>query len=146
MYTDLATINSTEDMALVNNLLNNGAEEFWIGLHSSSNEWLWSLEKEGFYGDGMADFRLWDGEPGSPYEHFHCAEIYSTSGWEMYDCDAEQHFVCYNGKRAKAALLQCVFPTLSENHCLFIKKVVQLKNSVSLLLFRGALQFDRKAT
>uniref|UniRef100_A0A3B5REA9 C-type lectin domain-containing protein n=1 Tax=Xiphophorus maculatus TaxID=8083 RepID=A0A3B5REA9_XIPMA len=57
-YTDLVTINSTEAMAQVKDILRDKTDEFWIGLYGDVNNWKWSLEKDGFYEKGQADLRL----------------------------------------------------------------------------------------
>lgn len=113
IYTDLVTINSTEVMAQVKDILRGKTDEFWIGLYGDVNNWKWSLEKDGFYEKGQADLRLWSpGEPNHPELHFLCGNIQRGAQWCDDRCTAKYHFVCYNGKRTITALFQCCFQLL----------------------------------
>ncbi|MED6277732.1 hypothetical protein CHARACLAT_016486 [Characodon lateralis] len=96
-YTDLVTINSTEDMDKVKQHLGNNTDEFWIGLFGDDNNWKWSLEKDGFYEKGQADLRLWNtGEPNNPNQTFLCADTQPSNKWSDFVCDYKRPFVCYN--------------------------------------------------
>ncbi|KAM4589972.1 lymphocyte antigen 75-like [Fundulus diaphanus] len=101
-YTDLVTINSTEDMALVKKILGINVEEFWIGLYGDLNNWRWSLERDGFYEQGQADFRLWNsGEPNNAVDDFQCADTQPIATWSDYGCYASRPFVCYSDSAPK---------------------------------------------
>ncbi|CAJ1084309.1 macrophage mannose receptor 1-like [Xyrichtys novacula] len=90
-YTDLATVESEEDVKLLNSLVNSSklsdsAHQAWIGLTFSTNSWRWSLSDPGFYQPGEADFRRWN--PGEPnYIHSdQCAVMYSIGTWNNIPC------------------------------------------------------------
>lgn len=49
-FTDLASVNSEEDLTELRNVVSSaGSKKFWLGLSLDVNSWRWSLEKEGFY-------------------------------------------------------------------------------------------------
>ncbi len=104
-HTDLVTINSEEDMVNLSHMLWDGDDErdddeFWIGLYGDFYNWKWSLEREGFYKEGEAEFRKWHGlEPNIYMGPFMCANIAPFGGWSDAWCNILSTFVCYNGKR-----------------------------------------------
>ena len=99
-YTDLVTINSKEDMVRLSQVLLGYEDEVWIGLYGDFNNWKWSLDREGFYREGEAEFRMWaPSEPNVFDGQFMCADIRIDGGWSDYLCQGERTFVCYNGKR-----------------------------------------------
>uniref|UniRef100_A0A3B5L4J3 C-type lectin domain-containing protein n=1 Tax=Xiphophorus couchianus TaxID=32473 RepID=A0A3B5L4J3_9TELE len=94
-YTDLVTINSTETMAQMKDILRDKTDEFWIGLYGDVNNWKWSLEKDGFYEKGQADLRLWNsGEPNNAEDHFLSCVTTTNSMWNIRPCSNTYPFIC----------------------------------------------------
>ncbi|XP_042258028.1 macrophage mannose receptor 1-like [Thunnus maccoyii] len=93
-YTDLATIENTEDM---NQLINTvpSASQVWIGLYSNI-DWKWS---DGYRGSG-AEYKNWenldDNEPDFGGGQF-CVNIGNSGRWWDDTCAIEYPFICYNG-------------------------------------------------
>ncbi|XP_042257521.1 lymphocyte antigen 75-like [Thunnus maccoyii] len=93
-YTDLATIENTEDM---NQLINTvpSASQVWIGLYSNI-DWKWS---DGYRGSG-AEYKNWenldDNEPDFGGGQF-CVNIGNSGRWWDDGCAIEYPFICYNG-------------------------------------------------
>lgn len=99
-YTDLVTINSEEDMVRLSPMLQGETAQVWIGLYGDFNNWKWSLEREGFYEEGEAQFRNWHvTEPNTKTGSFICVNIATSGIWSDYSCNGLLPFVCYNGKR-----------------------------------------------
>ncbi|KAM3618603.1 uncharacterized protein V6R79_022405 [Siganus canaliculatus] len=76
-YMDLVTINSMEDMEVLNNMTgSSGAGEVWIGLYDDVDGWRWSLTDVTFYKPGEVDFRAWDnGQPENSGSEEYCVTI-----------------------------------------------------------------------
>uniref|UniRef100_UPI0037E8F325 C-type mannose receptor 2-like n=1 Tax=Semicossyphus pulcher TaxID=241346 RepID=UPI0037E8F325 len=105
-YTDLATIESEEDVKLLNNMADLSKFIFselvpikqpaWIGLHHDEGRWRWSLSDTSFYKQGETDFRNWnDGEPNGPNGE-HCGQMYHTGKWNDKTCTLPIYSVCSN--------------------------------------------------
>ena len=98
-YTDLATIENTEEMnQLISTVSSAGhSSEVWIGLYSKIN-WRWS---DGYTGTG-AEYRNW--ASGHPYFYhsydYFCIMMDISSPWINYVCSSSYPFVCNNGKYA----------------------------------------------
>ncbi|XP_042257514.1 secretory phospholipase A2 receptor-like isoform X2 [Thunnus maccoyii] len=93
-YTDLVTIENTEDM---NQLINTASSagynsQVWIGLYRVI-DWKWS---DGYRGSG-AEYRDW--RSGYPYLsiNVHCVLTGRGHVWWDYYCERDYKFVCYNG-------------------------------------------------
>ncbi|XP_071369374.1 secretory phospholipase A2 receptor-like isoform X2 [Centroberyx affinis] len=97
-FTDLATVDNQEDVAKLNDIIgryHNG--KVWIGLYDDINSWRWSLEKEGYYGEGEAEFRKWRvNEPGH-YSTENCAAVNRAGKWWDDDCSKRKQIICYDG-------------------------------------------------
>ncbi|GAA6221703.1 secretory phospholipase A2 receptor-like [Lates japonicus] len=94
-YTDLATIENTEEMnQLINTVSSAGYNsDVWVGLYSKV-EWKWS---DGYTGSG-AEFRSWQTK--KLYinsETRACVMSYSTGEWWGGKCTWVEHFICYKG-------------------------------------------------
>ncbi|KAM3617379.1 uncharacterized protein V6R79_005445 [Siganus canaliculatus] len=76
-YMDLVTINSMEDMEVLNNMTgSSGASRVWIGLYDDVDSWRWSLTDVTFYKPGEVDFRAWDnGQPNNSMSEEYCVTI-----------------------------------------------------------------------
>ncbi|KAK2894317.1 hypothetical protein Q8A73_016801 [Channa argus] len=97
-YTDLATVQNDQQLAELNQFI--GSDYYsWIGLHSESETWRWSLENKNYYVGGEADFRMWTA--GAPFlnqiYNKVCVLIRTSGKWEDADCSNTLPFICYNG-------------------------------------------------
>nr|XP_019965698.1 PREDICTED: L-selectin-like [Paralichthys olivaceus] len=94
-YTDLATIENTEEMKKLNDTVSAAghSSKVWIGLYSQI-DWKWS---DGFTGSG-AEYRNWGRSEPNDFDgdEFSVAMWYN-GGWNDYYCHEETAFVCYNG-------------------------------------------------
>ncbi|XP_050931684.1 C-type mannose receptor 2-like [Lates calcarifer] len=96
-YTDLATIENTEEMKqLINTVSSAGYNsDVWVGLYSKV-EWKWS---DGYTGSG-AEFRSWetsDDEPDFVSANQFCVIIGGGGGWWDDDCSLKYPLICYRG-------------------------------------------------
>ncbi|KAL7846166.1 hypothetical protein AOLI_G00243580 [Acnodon oligacanthus] len=86
-YTDLATINSMEEMKdLSATLIDKARNHVWIGLEKgSTGKWQWSLAEGNFHSEGVA-YRNWSpGEPNNGGGKEICAAMKKTQGtWIMF--------------------------------------------------------------
>lgn len=74
------------------------AGHVWIGLYDDINSWRWSLEKEGYYGEG--EFRIWaENQPNNLKGDQACAGMNTEGLWNDLPCHLKKQFVCYNGKK-----------------------------------------------
>ncbi|KAM9717494.1 uncharacterized protein ACNS7B_021144 [Menidia menidia] len=102
-FTDLATIENTDDVYAVLNTTFNFTGKAWIGLYDDLlNSWRWSLNDSSFYGEGETTFRNWgDGEPDHLEGKQLCVRLLSGSTyngkWYDHKCSESHRFVCYNG-------------------------------------------------
>ncbi|XP_044038563.1 macrophage mannose receptor 1-like [Siniperca chuatsi] len=98
-YTDLATVENKEELdKLVAAAQEHYNGQVWIGLYDDINSWRWSLKKEGYYGEGEAEFRMWNsGEPNNFGGYETCAEMTADGLWNDLPCTLTKQFVCYNG-------------------------------------------------
>ncbi|XP_069375333.1 macrophage mannose receptor 1-like [Paralichthys olivaceus] len=94
-YTDLATIENTEEMKKLKDTVSAAgySSKVWIGLYSQI-DWKWS---DGFTGSG-GEYRNWHGS--NP--DFHkatelCVTMWKDGRWSDYQCQRETAFVCYKG-------------------------------------------------
>ncbi|XP_034533115.1 secretory phospholipase A2 receptor-like [Notolabrus celidotus] len=93
-YTDLATIESPEEMDQVNStvLLSDLNSEFWIGLYSNII-WEWS----GNYTGSGAEYRKWaSGHPELWVANEFCVS-FKAGAWYDARCSFSLTFVCYRG-------------------------------------------------
>ena len=100
-YTDLVTINTTEEMKSLNALLKDKVTSlFWIGLiRGSTGKWLWSLANGSSYSE-LASYRNWrSGEPNNLGQNEFCVGMFIKDGtWFDVSCFYPYWFVCYDGK------------------------------------------------
>uniref|UniRef100_A0AAR2IWT4 C-type lectin domain-containing protein n=1 Tax=Pygocentrus nattereri TaxID=42514 RepID=A0AAR2IWT4_PYGNA len=90
-FTDLATVDSVEDMSSLMKAVVAGYSGYWIGLTQAGQQhWGWSTGDE-----ILSNFSNWDA--GRPNGNGWCA--FTVDGvWRDYDCGVALHFVCYYGK------------------------------------------------
>uniref|UniRef100_A0A672ZYE3 C-type lectin domain-containing protein n=1 Tax=Sphaeramia orbicularis TaxID=375764 RepID=A0A672ZYE3_9TELE len=96
-YTDLATAENKEEMQ---ELVDAGRRWYgghlWIGLYDDIHSWRWSMDEEGYYDAGGAEFRMWGAsEPSNGNEK--CALMFLAGTWHDISCQTKAPFVCYNG-------------------------------------------------
>ncbi|XP_078146148.1 lithostathine-like [Centroberyx gerrardi] len=100
-YTDLATIDNEEDMAKLNVITSrNYDSQVWIGLYDDINSWKWSLESKGYYGEGQAEFRIWDSAIFHNVYYATCGLMNQAGKWGDGSCDAILRFICYMAQDA----------------------------------------------
>ena len=94
-YTDLATIETTEEMKKLKDTVSAAgySSKVWIGLYSQI-DWKWS---DGFTGSG-AEYRIWHGSNPNYYAANQlCVGMWDIGRWSDYHCHRETAFVCYKG-------------------------------------------------
>ncbi|XP_027132662.1 macrophage mannose receptor 1 [Larimichthys crocea] len=91
-YTDLATIENTEEMQQLINTVPSSKQtsDIWIGVYSNVS-WNWS---DGYNGSG-ADYRDWGGH--EAIYSYDCVLIYPSHPWHPRPCSAIRPFICNNG-------------------------------------------------
>ncbi|XP_067436961.1 C-type mannose receptor 2-like [Thunnus thynnus] len=95
-YTDLVTIENTEDMnQLINTVSSAGYNsQVWIGLYRVI-DWKWS---DGYRGSG-AEYRSWASSQPDSWANDLCVMAFNSNDkWFDYGCSNMKYFVCYNGK------------------------------------------------
>ncbi|XP_067383963.1 macrophage mannose receptor 1-like isoform X2 [Channa argus] len=113
-YTDLATIETMEDMNrltamadLSQMIYTKDSHEAWIGLYDDVNSWRWSLADPRFYKPGEAENRIWSsGEPNNLNSKEQCTQIYNGL-WFDQNCEDSLFSVCSNvsGSNVKFVLV-----------------------------------------
>ncbi|CAJ1084310.1 macrophage mannose receptor 1-like [Xyrichtys novacula] len=102
-YSDLATVESEEDMELLRNMADlsrmtypgGNSDRAWIGLYDDISSWRWSLLERSFYKPGETEFRnWWPGEPNNKKGEEHCVELYDNGQWNDDSCDTQLQPVC----------------------------------------------------
>ncbi|CAB1414717.1 unnamed protein product [Pleuronectes platessa] len=94
-YTDLATIENTEEMKKLQDTVSAAghSSEVWIGLYSHI-DWKWS---DGFNQSG-AEYRKWsEGAPNYKNANQLCVRMKIQENWHDVNCNLEIPFVCYRG-------------------------------------------------
>uniref|UniRef100_A0AAR2LLC3 C-type lectin domain-containing protein n=1 Tax=Pygocentrus nattereri TaxID=42514 RepID=A0AAR2LLC3_PYGNA len=94
-YTDLATINSMNEMKKLADTLKGQSLRVWIGLEKVT--WQWSLQDGMVYREGQSYSNWNTGEPNSKAEEETCVQMYSGS-WNDEYCSHLCPFVCFEGK------------------------------------------------
>ncbi|XP_044198490.1 uncharacterized protein LOC122974519 [Thunnus albacares] len=95
-YTDLATIENTEDMNQLNNTVSSAGynSQVWIGLYRVV-DWKWS---DGYRGSGD-EYRDWaSNQPSLGTDKLGVVIGNSRPSWQIHSCTHIHYFVCYNGK------------------------------------------------
>lgn len=98
--TDLASVHSDEDMSELRNVVSSvSSEDIYLGLSLNVESWRWSLQKEGFYVNSSADFRMWkQDQPNNKEGQQNCVRL-DEDGWIDSFCSRQSLFVCYNGEK-----------------------------------------------
>ncbi|RXN30216.1 C-type mannose receptor 2-like protein [Labeo rohita] len=90
-YIDLATVQSTDDSANLQEAVYKMAKMAWIGLYNDINNWRWS------YQDEQIMFQNWyTGEPNNYDGHEECGVMMDISTWNDWSCTALFPFFCYS--------------------------------------------------
>ncbi|XP_078026556.1 macrophage mannose receptor 1-like [Epinephelus lanceolatus] len=102
-YTDLATIDSMEDVTTLINMADRSRMVYsdgynnraWIGLYDDVDSWRWSLSDTSYYKDGETEFRQWSsGEPNNEHSGEHCTWMYDSGLWNDAPCAWQYKAVC----------------------------------------------------
>ncbi|XP_038135029.1 tenascin-X-like [Cyprinodon tularosa] len=100
-YTDLATLENTDDVIAVSSTTSNYTGLAWIGLYDDLvNSWKWSLNDSSFYMEEELTFRNWNtDQPNNKYGQQNCAVLLGNNlgKWNDIPCNLERSSVCYNG-------------------------------------------------
>ncbi|XP_030635313.1 macrophage mannose receptor 1-like [Chanos chanos] len=100
-YSDLVTIENTEDNERVmTSLKGTHSDLVWIGLYDDRESWRWSLDNDGFYGDGEKEYRNWvSGQPDNYNGDEECCTVMGSGGqWNDCPCNIMVMFMCYDGE------------------------------------------------
>ncbi|XP_074530870.1 macrophage mannose receptor 1-like [Halichoeres trimaculatus] len=103
-YTDLATVESMDDVKLLNSMADRSQVEYggynyraWIGLYGDMNSWSWSLSDESFYKPGENELRNWHPEePNNLGGREHCVVMYAAGKWNDAPCERQYQPICSN--------------------------------------------------
>ncbi|XP_071385652.1 C-type mannose receptor 2-like, partial [Centroberyx affinis] len=91
-HTDLATVDSMEDMKQLARLVKVGVSNVWLGMY---RVWGWTLSQSDDYQEGEAEYSNWKvNEPG---RKGHCGVMSMAGGWRATNCTRPKPFFCYNG-------------------------------------------------
>ena len=96
-YTDLATVDNTEDMDRLMHMTSGSYDGFaWIGMYDDLfRSWRWSLEDEVI--EGAGEYRNWDSAQDNTGQGEHCvATVYGA--WLAFSCKTLIRFICYDGE------------------------------------------------
>lgn len=94
-YSDLAAVHDERDLARVRELTK-GLLNTWIGLHTNTESWRWSLENQGSDGEDKAEFMMWnDDEPNGSGYYRVCAAMLGDGSSADQSCDNQFSFFCY---------------------------------------------------
>lgn len=97
-YTDLATLDSLDDMKRLANLAAASGirKQIWIGLtHNGVASWMWSTtETQTSY--GLAQYTNWASFPDPSH---HCGGMRVDGKWFSALCKTQLPFVCQSGKQ-----------------------------------------------
>ncbi|XP_041091078.1 L-selectin-like, partial [Polyodon spathula] len=92
-YTDLATVNSQEEVMHLLKIINTSSSNIWIGMYRDVKEnWQWSSGDDVTY-----NMR--------PVKSF-CARLDPDGRWTDSVCHATNHFMCYNGTSERYILIE----------------------------------------
>uniref|UniRef100_A0A3P8WM47 C-type mannose receptor 2 n=2 Tax=Cynoglossus semilaevis TaxID=244447 RepID=A0A3P8WM47_CYNSE len=100
IYTDLVTIENTEEITAVLDTTSDYTGQAWIGLSDDlENGWRWSLSNSIFYSQDERQFKNWDygyplGGPNRCVELF--GDVIAQGKWGDAGCDSKRPFVCYS--------------------------------------------------
>ncbi|XP_060882203.1 secretory phospholipase A2 receptor-like [Labrus mixtus] len=106
-FTDLASVSSQQE----SDQLREATEELdvghlWIGLYNDIDSWRWSLEEEGYYGEGEAEFRKWGvREPNNFMGIEHCAMMHISGVWIDVSCNIKIWFTCFKNSSSSFILV-----------------------------------------
>uniref|UniRef100_UPI003AB04113 C-type lectin domain family 17, member A-like n=1 Tax=Centroberyx gerrardi TaxID=166262 RepID=UPI003AB04113 len=95
-YTDLATVLNEEDVIKLNDIIGTYIQ-VWIGMYDDINSWRWSLENEGYYGEGEAEFRMWANSEPNNFHTENCAFMNRAGTWGDATYSRRMPYICYNG-------------------------------------------------
>ena len=96
-FVDLATIETAEDWARVQELIDNSIKP-WIGLYDDTNNWRWSMDNTSLYGDGNTALGDWFTFERDNYKGVqHCVGIIGNI-LKDHNCELSQKSVCYDGE------------------------------------------------
>ncbi|KAF6725349.1 Macrophage mannose receptor 1 [Oryzias melastigma] len=94
-FTDLASVDNTDD---VNILMNMGLPTTltpWIGLYYDGGTWQWSMTDKDFFKPDGANYRNWTpGEPSSDWNNVQCVYMTANGQWNDASCEGAKKPMC----------------------------------------------------
>nr|XP_046271756.1 C-type mannose receptor 2-like [Scatophagus argus] len=116
-HSDLASVHNKEELdELVTTAQKYYRGHVWIGLYDDINSWRWSLQEEGYYGEGEAEFRMWKSDRPINFGGYeNCAGMDNDGLWNDRNCKYEAPFVCYNGNKATVSSPSFILVNESKN-------------------------------
>ncbi|XP_037830333.1 macrophage mannose receptor 1-like [Kryptolebias marmoratus] len=105
-YTDLATIESMEDVDILDNMKDlsqmvypSDSYRAWFGLYDDVSSWRWSMSDSDFYQHDEKEFRNWrPGQPDNYQGNESCSAMYSDGSWTDVGCSYSTRSVCFDVK------------------------------------------------
>uniref|UniRef100_A0A3Q3H1G7 Macrophage mannose receptor 1-like n=1 Tax=Labrus bergylta TaxID=56723 RepID=A0A3Q3H1G7_9LABR len=106
-FTDLASVSSEQESEQLREATEEHDEDhLWIGLYDDIDSWRWSLEEEGYYGEGEAEFRKWHSKVYNNFQGTQTCVLISQDGtWNDLICTASYQFVCYSDSSSSFILV-----------------------------------------
>ncbi|XP_066580864.1 C-type mannose receptor 2-like [Amia ocellicauda] len=96
-YTDLATVDNTEELDRLLNTADSASVWNWIGLYLDLNSWQWSLTDSDFYRGGQSEYRNWyTGQPDNRGGEENCVSMGSGGEWYDDQCKVYHPILCFN--------------------------------------------------
>ncbi|XP_043101808.1 macrophage mannose receptor 1-like [Puntigrus tetrazona] len=90
-HIDLATVQTDEDWASLQEETNRLFGVVWIGLYNDINGWRWSYNQESLV------FKSWaSGQPDNYYGKEECV-AFNNGVWSDFTCTISYNFICYDG-------------------------------------------------
>uniref|UniRef100_A0A668A2H3 C-type lectin domain-containing protein n=1 Tax=Myripristis murdjan TaxID=586833 RepID=A0A668A2H3_9TELE len=103
-HTDLATVASKEEVDALNDVLaEHDQDDVWIGLHGG---WRWSLENKTYYGEGEAEFRMWEEDQPDNHRNEYCAVLKDKEWWD-YRCHDKRYFISQCCRYSSMLTVEC---------------------------------------
>ncbi|RVE71012.1 hypothetical protein OJAV_G00070490 [Oryzias javanicus] len=94
-FTDLASVDNTDDVDILMNMGLPTTLEPWIGLYYDGGTWQWSMTDKDFFKPDGANYRNWNpGEPSSGWNNAQCVYMKVTGLWDDSSCEWPRKPMC----------------------------------------------------
>ncbi|XP_065131863.1 macrophage mannose receptor 1-like [Paramisgurnus dabryanus] len=110
-YTDLATVDSMDDVNRIMNTVNDGYRgSVWIGLQTAiQSRWVWSNGE-----DTISEYNAWN--KGAPYGTGDCVSNYNNA-WYSNRCESFYNLACYNARTGYVKINSLKNWTDAQSYC-----------------------------